>query len=62
MDNGNEGEVHEEPHKDGAQPDSRTLSNAKRRKRRVRHHCQWQAGVRFDRESTGDSHPETGLV
>lgn len=36
MDNDNEGEVHEEPHEDEAQPDSRTPSNAKRRKRGAR--------------------------
>ena len=36
MDNDNEGEVHEEPHEEEAQPDSRTPSNAKRRKRGAR--------------------------
>ena len=36
MDNDNEGEVHEEPHEEDAQPDSRTSTSVKRRKRGAR--------------------------
>ena len=36
MDNDNEGEIHEDPHEEETQPDSRTPSNARRRKRGAR--------------------------